>query len=452
MPPAEPPQQTTTTPPLHHPHNNQQSETNNHNNMKFSVKAWSKNSQARVGVLKLQLNNSNSIFRQTKIIDTEIEIETPALLLTTRKGLPAFISPDHLSFLPSPDSRLLQFSPMHFMEGPSSKTISNIGGVHKLLGLNGYGFIASPRDSILSLPEASSSNKHGASFETPCGRFLVKPVEYMKMITSMKPDVWVSIADEVPASVNAKRNKASVDRTIKWLDDCISLKSTDGALFGSIVGACSVEERLRCAQEVAKRNVSGYYIGGFGLGDSIDERSTLLNAVTYCLPKEKPRQVCGLGLPEEVLQGVAAGIDLFDSTYLYHLTLGGFALTFPLDGEFKHVSDPRLVAIAGDQTKINLKATVFRKDTSRIVEGCKCYTCQNHTKAYINHLLNVHEMLAPILIEIHNTHHYMSFFRVIREAITEGKFEEFRQKFIENRRDHLLAASLDAFELETSVN
>ncbi|KVH98253.1 Queuine/other tRNA-ribosyltransferase [Cynara cardunculus var. scolymus] len=407
--------------------------------MKFSVKAWSKNGRARVGLL--QLNSSSSSCRQGGPPAKEIEIETPALLLTTRKGLPAFISPDHLASLPSPDSRLLQFSPMHFMEGPNLKTISNIGGVHQLLSLHGYGFVALPRDSILSLPECNSSNRHGASFETPCGRFLailltssldaVKPLEYMKMISSMKPDLWVSLADEVSASVTAKRNKAAVDRTIRWLDDCISLKSvtlfclsnTDGALFGSIVGGCSIEERQHCAQEVAKRNVSGmlcYYIGGFGLGDSIDGRSTLLHAVT----------VCGLGLPEEVLQGIAAGIDLFDSMYIYHLTLGGFALIFPLDGQCKHVSDPQLSAMTSDHTKINLKATVYRKDASPIVDGCNCYTCQNHTKAYINHLLNVHEMLAQILLEI--------------EAITKGKFEQFRQNFIESRRDHLLAASLSS--------
>nr|GEU47744.1 queuine tRNA-ribosyltransferase accessory subunit 2-like isoform X1 [Tanacetum cinerariifolium] len=153
---------------------------------------------------------------------------------------------------------------------------------------------------------------------------------------------------------------------------------------------------------------------------------------------------------EEVLQGVAAGIDLFDSTYIYQLTLGGFALNFPLDGKFNYVSDPKLSAMGGDRTKINLKATVYRKDASRIVDGCNCYTCQNHTKAYINHLLNVHEMLAPILLEIHNTHHYLSFFRLIREAIKEGKFEEFRQKFIESRRDHRFAASLSDLELEAS--
>uniref|UniRef100_A0A6N2MPR6 tRNA-guanine(15) transglycosylase-like domain-containing protein n=2 Tax=Salix TaxID=40685 RepID=A0A6N2MPR6_SALVM len=96
------------------------------------------------------------------------------------------------------------------------------------------------------------------------------------------------------------------------------------------------------------------------------------------------------------------------------------------------------------QTKINLKATVYRKDATPIVESCCCYTCQNHTKAYINHLLNVHEMLAQILLEIHNTHHYLGFFRSIREAIKEGRFEQFREMFTEKRRNHLAEVAVSA--------
>ncbi|KAA8538758.1 hypothetical protein F0562_028346 [Nyssa sinensis] len=401
--------------------------------MKFAAQAWS-NGRARAGVLQLG--------------SCPYAIETPALLLSTRKGLPTFVSPDLLPSLPSPDSHLLQISPLHFVEGLSSKTISNIGGLPKMLGLHEYGFAAVLRDSVVCLPECDSTNKTGASFETPCGRLLIKPVEYMEMISSLKPDLWATLADEVPAWVSEKRNRTSVDRTVKWLDDCMRLSMTGGDVFGAIVGGSSIEERQRCAQEVVRRSVSGFWIGGFGLGESMDERFTLLTAVTDNLPAEKPRQICGLGLPEEVLQGIAAGIDLFDSTYIYHLTIGGFALTFPLDGikrhVSKHVSHSQLSDIGRDHTKINLKATIYRKDTSPIVDGCNCYTCQNHTKAYINHLLNVHEMLAQILLEIHNTHHYLGFFRMIREAIHEGRFEQFRQKFIERSCDHILTAALSA--------
>ncbi|KAI5670040.1 hypothetical protein M9H77_19893 [Catharanthus roseus] len=399
--------------------------------MKFAVKKALSNGRARTGVL--QVGGSSCPH----------PIETPALLLTTRKGLPLFISPDLLPSLPFPDSHLLQFSPLHFLDGISIKTISNIGGVHQMVGLREHIFAAVPRDSIVSLPEYDSTNRIGASFETPCGRRLIKPAEYMEMISSMKPDISVSLADEVPSWVSSKRNKASVDRTLRWLDDCISLNVTGRTLFGSIVGGSSEDQRRHCSEEVSRRNVSGFWIGGFGLGESMDERSALLTAITDVLPEDKPRQISGLELPEEVLQGVAAGIDLFDSTYIYHLTLGGFALIFSHEENKRKVSSYELSDIGNDDTKINLRATIYRKDASPIVDGCKCYTCQNHTKAYINHLFNVHEMLAQTLLEIHNTHHYLGFFRSIREAIKDGKFEQFRKSFVGSRRA-AAAASLGA--------
>ncbi|KAM3320457.1 queuine tRNA-ribosyltransferase accessory subunit 2 isoform X1 [Capsicum chacoense] len=416
--------------------------------MKFVVKAWS-NGKARGGVLQCPQ-----------------QIETPALLLTTRKGLPVFIPPDHLPSLPSPDSNLLHFSPLHFLEGISLKAISNTGGLHSLLGLRDHILVAVPRDSIISIPDHDSTNRIGASFETPCGRMLIKPADYMEMISSMRPNLWITLADEVPAWASEKRNKASVERTLKWLDECINSNSTDGAVFGSVVGGSRVEQRRRCAQEVARRNVEGFWIGGFGLGENMEERNPLLRAVVVhkllimfiqslhlkdSLPEEKPRLISGLGLPEEVLQGVAAGVDIFDSTYIYHLTLGGFALTFPLEMIDTQITTYQPNSISGyDGIKINLKATMYMKDISPIVDDCKCYTCQNHTKAYINHLLNVHEMLAHILLEIHNTHHFLGFFRSIREAIQEGKFEQFRQKFIGSRHEHLFSAALSD-QLDISV-
>nr|XP_027118088.1 queuine tRNA-ribosyltransferase accessory subunit 2-like isoform X2 [Coffea arabica] len=383
--------------------------------MKFAVKKGWSNGRARSGVLQLG--------------SCPFPIQTPALLLTTRKGLPPFISPDLLtSSLPSPDSHLLQFSPLHFLEGISPKTISNIGGLHQMLSLHQHIFAAVPRDSIIALPEHDSTNKYGASFQTPGGRLLIKPAEYVELVSSMKPDFWVTLADEVPAWVSNKRNRTSVDRTLRWLDDCLSLNKTGTTIFGSIVGGSSIEERHRCAQEVAQRNVSGYWIGGFGLGESMDERAALLTAVT--------RRYC-----RELLQALTY---LTLRMYVYHLTLGGFALTFPLERNKGENADYQLSDSGGDGMKINLKATVYRKDTSPIVESCICFTCQNHTKAYLNHLFNVHEMLAQTLLEIHNTHHYLGFFCSIRKAIEEGKFEQFRRNFVESRRDRLFAAASSA--------
>ncbi|XP_062205805.1 uncharacterized protein LOC133907738 isoform X2 [Phragmites australis] len=368
-------------------------------------------------------------------------IETPALLLSTRKGLPAFVSCDLLASLPLPDSLLLHVCPTHFMEGPPSKTISNIGGLHRMLGLPDHILVAAASDSIESLPASEASNKFGASFETPSGRRLVKPSDYMELISCMKPNLWASLADEVPAWVTEKRNKISVGRTLRWLDACIALDPDSGTnTFAVVVGGSSIEQRKLCATEVSKRNVSGFWIGGFGFGESMEERCNLLNE--ECLPPEKPRLVSRLGLPEEVLEGVAAGIDLFDSTYINQLTMGGFALIFPVDTVQREMLNGVFNKSGADYTKINLRATTYRKDTSRLVDSCSCFTCQNHTRAYLNHLLNVHEMLAQILLEIHNTHHYLCFFRSIRDAIKVGEFDLFRQQFVQNRRAHVTAAVL----------
>ncbi|RWW53483.1 hypothetical protein BHE74_00040019 [Ensete ventricosum] len=154
----------------------------------------------------------------------------------------------------------------------------------------------------------------------------------------------------------------------------------------------------------------GFWIGGFGLGENVEERPALLNAVTDNLPEEKARFISGLSLPEEVLQGVASGIDLFDSTYIYHLTLGGFALIFPFEILDHNNLDFQLDDTVGDRTKINLRATIYR-------------------------------CVISVLL-IHNTHHYLGFFRAMREAIKGGKFDLFRRTFVESRRIHLTSAVL----------
>eukprot|EP01018_Ginkgo_biloba_P023408 Gb_17205 [translate_table: standard] len=173
----------------------------------------------------------------------------------------------------------------------------------------------------------------------------------------------------------------------------------------------------------------------------MEERPSLLDAIMESLPEEKPRVIAGLGLPEEVLQGVAAGIDLFDSTYPYLLTMGGYAMTFPLNMEetvvVKRTSPVELSDIGADFAKINLRAIIYRNDTSPIMESCSCYTCRKHTKAYINHLLNTHEMLAQTLLEMHNTYHYIKFFQAIRDAIIGNNVNAFSSWFIKHRQEHL---------------
>ncbi|XP_024523842.1 queuine tRNA-ribosyltransferase accessory subunit 2-like [Selaginella moellendorffii] len=136
------------------------------------------------------------------------------------------------------------------------------------------------------------------------------------------------------------------------------------------------------------------------------------------------------------LQAVSTGVDIFDSTYPHTLTKGGYAMTFPLSMDEKpwKFSLEDGAELGADFTKINLRSIAYRCDVTPLKPGCTCYTCQKHTRAYINHLLNTHEMVAQTLLDMHNIHHYLSFFQAIRDAICGSYFEEFQHWFIGQRR------------------
>ncbi|KAG0558228.1 hypothetical protein KC19_10G013400 [Ceratodon purpureus] len=249
--------------------------------MEFAVRTWS--AGARLGSLQLAAG---------------LQVETPGLLLLTRKGLPAFIPPDLLQNL-HPDARACQVTPLHFLESPNATTVAKAGGLHKLVSLTGFGMVAVARDSLMDESNGEGSSKMGASFETSSGRRVVGPAKYMEVVNAFKPDLWVSLPDEVPSWVAEKRNRLSVDRTLQWLDQCLSLQPAEygNRCLGVVVGSTSLDERIRSAEQTATRNVAGFSLGGFGLGEDAAQRAVQMEAVLTKLPKEKVRHVSGIGLP-----------------------------------------------------------------------------------------------------------------------------------------------------------
>eukprot|EP00897_Mesotaenium_endlicherianum_P001342 jgi/Mesen1/1235/ME000129S00329 len=360
--------------------------------MSFSVRASA--GAARTGIISLPGRG--------------IELQTPALLINTRRGQPIHLTPDVLETL-KPEAAALQICTLHFLESPGYGHVAEYGrGLHEFLGMQPYGLFAIARDSLM-----------------------VTPGKYMAVINALRPDLYAALPDEVPPSASLKRERTSVDRTLHWLDACLSLATpeTGGKMFGVVVGGASKEERRRSAEETALRDVAGFQLAGFGLGESAEERQHLLTA---CI-------------------GVSAGIDLFESLYPHHLTIGGLALTFPLNSRAAESAAGRGASSRGtlhggqvagcgaadvgaSSMTINMRALSYRESKAPLLEGCQCYACRCHSRAYIHHLLNTHEMLAEVLLNIHNTHHYLQFFKEIRGAIAQGTFEDYRKWFVTSRQ------------------
>ncbi|XP_036913304.1 queuine tRNA-ribosyltransferase accessory subunit 2 [Sturnira hondurensis] len=323
-------------------------------------------------------------------------------------------------------------------------------GIGKFIGMPESLLYCSLHDPVSPCPAGYVTNK-SVSVWGFGGRVEMTASRFMAIQQALQPDWFQCLSDGEASCAEAtsiKRARKSVDRSLLFLDHCLRLQEESEVLqkstiIGVIEGGDVMEERLRSARETAKRPVGGFLLDGFrGNPATLETRLNLLSSVTAELPEDKPRLISGVSRPDEVLECVERGVDLFESFFPYQVTERGCALTFSFD--FQPNPEDTLLQQNGtqeeikcvDQTKkikttscdqemtsfeINLKEKKYQEDFDPLVRGCSCYCCKNHTRAYIHHLLVTSELLAGVLLMIHNFEHYFGFFHSIREALKSDK-------------------------------
>ncbi|KAG0351965.1 Queuine tRNA-ribosyltransferase subunit qtrtd1 [Podila minutissima] len=417
-------------------------------------------------------------------------IETPGCFMYSVKGSVPHLTPDTL--------RLQGF-------GGVNVSIEQLLQDHQPTGLDKWPFTLSKflnlQDLILlcDIREASSFTKVPFNSDRFVSMISNKGVrqltleDYLKVVRAYHPDIVGAFTDSISDTKEPgqKRVRKSVERSLKWLDQVLlerqgfdglaqdreaeekkKLKSrnkenqtpivsetvasvsvspvkrttlpwTDVGLFAHVQGAQFEQERVRSAQETAKRTgVDGYIVDTNALPGSRDDILKMLKASMDHLPKDKPRLVYGMQAPEDVLRSIALGADLFDTSYPFLLTEDGKASLF----SFGSVTTPSNTASI-DSATASLQASSINSSANNrwinlwddehadkfvpIMEGCECYACKGgrHTRAYINHLLKAHEMLATVLLMSHNMHQYSKFFANIRQSIASGTFDQLSQQF-----------------------
>ncbi|RIA89345.1 tRNA-guanine(15) transglycosylase-like protein [Glomus cerebriforme] len=351
--------------------------------------------------------------------EQNILLDTPNCLAYTSRGCVPHLTPDNLQAIPLIDAVSVTLE--HFIDIQPPPSTQFPGGIHKFLNFEGYLVFFDVRDSG-KLKSVSYNTDKYVSIYTCHGVRQITSDSYIKYMNIYKPDIFASLADKITDETpSLKRIKKSVDRTLKWLDNALSNEGIQ--VFGVLTGHNNQEERIRSAQETAKRNVAGFVLNGNFLENTSRERINMLKSSLDHLPSTKPRLAYGLGTPEDIILGVSEGIDLFDTAYSVKMTDAGHAFIFSLD--LKNDLD----SSKQQQQTINLWDTNFRNDVQPLLIGCQCYSCQNHTRAYIHHLLNAHEMLATVLLMSHNLYHYTNFFKTIRESINQNTFFQKAEQF-----------------------
>ncbi|XP_038045502.1 queuine tRNA-ribosyltransferase accessory subunit 2-like [Patiria miniata] len=388
-------------------------------------------------------------------------METPGCLLYTRCGSAPNLSHDLLSGIEGVP--LVTQIPLPTIV-ESSDVLEAFGqGVAAFSGRPDTVVCTCTQDPGKSTP-TGFNDKKSVSVWAAGGRKKLTLEGFLDLQEVLQPDLMEALSDgDTPADSSSKRVKKSVDRTLEFLDGCLDAKQSrqelrDVEVLGVIEGSELLEERLRSARETAKRPVAGYVLDGFH-EESMEERTrwSIMKAVLNEIPEDKPRFLPRVGRPDEVLRAVELGVDIFDSTFPYEATERGCALVFsyalasplPNDAVSRHTpaSASSVDDCLGDDGgtvcdfdgqgengdlnsrtvyEMKLSDQRFVEDFTAVVEGCQCYCCVNHTRAYINHLINAKELLAGVLLMIHNFHHFFQFFQSVRKALRDGTMQRLK--------------------------
>jgi queuine tRNA-ribosyltransferase len=262
---------------------------------------------------------------------------------------------------------------------------------------------------VFSLASQVKITDAGASFRshvdgTPLELTPERAVEIQENLGS---DIAMVLDECPPAQSGPEVMRAAVRRSVLWAERCRRHhRRADQALFAIVQGGLDVSLRAACARELVAMDFPGYALGGFSVGEAPEQMHAALPACAGLLPGEKPRYLMGVGRPEDLLAGVAAGIDLFDC--VMPTRNGRNALAFTADGP------------------VRLRNARHRRDPTPVESGCDCYCCANYSRAYLHHLFAADEMLGPTLLSLHNVAFYLRLMRDARAAIGDGAFAAFR--------------------------
>jgi len=397
----------------------------------------------------------------SRIPDTVLE--TPYLLLHTRGASIPYLSYDLLQMVTT-EHQVLQVPLTTVID--SVNNVRSFGkSVTEFAGLKEHLSYVTPQDSGTTTPEGYH-DKNSVSVWGRAGRKLLNPTSYFALVEGLKPDIFQMLYDgDTNVNSSIKRVKKSVDTTLKFATVCASLKDESEVLkqtpiFASVTGGYNIQERLRCIKSLKEWNVSGYTLEGFHTnGESAtnmnwEDVEPILTETLGALPENRPRIFHGPVTPCTLLHLVSKGIDIFDATFPWVVAERSGAFIFPNSMSFdghEHLNEtlPLIKNPISQKNEIkeedqqidrsyeiNLRDKRYFSDPNPLVKNCSCYCCRKYSRAYLHHLLTTGELLAPILLMMHNLHHYLHFFREIRLAIKEDRLESLQKKltsFINSR-------------------
>jgi queuine tRNA-ribosyltransferase len=339
------------------------------------------------------------------------EIPTPVFAPVGTQATVKTLTPEELDDV---GASLILANSYHLYLRPGADVIAKLGGLHSFMGWSRPILTDSGGFQVFSLKGLRNVSDDGVEFRSHIdgSEHFFSPEKAIDIQEQLGADIIMAL-DECTDPLDYEYNRLALRRTHLWAERCLAAqRRSDQALFGIVQGGIFADLRAESARFLASLDLPGYALGGLSLGEPKEKTWETVASTVPFLPSGKPRYLMGVGSPEDLLEGVERGIDIFDCVLPTRLARNGALFT--------------------SQGRLNIRKAEFAVDPAPIEQGCDCYTCRYFTRAYLRHLYRAGEILGLRLNTIHNVHFLLRHMRRMRAAILDGTFAQFKASFLQH--------------------
>lgn len=353
------------------------------------------------------LHSSGQARRARLHLSGSHQVDTPAFMPVGTYGTVKAIAPEGLRDL---GAQIILANTLHLMFRPGLDVIRAHGGLHAFMGWSFPVLTDSGGFQVFSLADLRRLDEQGVYFRSPVDgrKMMLSPENCIEAQHIFGSDVVMVLDDCAPASASKEEVAASAERSLRWAARCKTAHGDNGnALFGIVQGGVYRDLRLSSLQGLLEIGFDGYAVGGLSVGESSAQMYQVLDDLSDALPVDQPRYLMGVGTPQNLIEAVLRGMDLFDCVMPTRNARNGYLFT--------------------SKGIVKIRNAEHKASTLPLDEGCSCYTCQQFSRAYLHHLDKCRELLGSQLNTLHNLHYYLGLMTGLRQAIEQHNLREFVQ-------------------------
>jgi queuine tRNA-ribosyltransferase len=366
---------------------------------------------ADLGPMRFELSAQDGAARRGRLEFPRGSVETPAFMPVGTYGTVKAMTPEDLEGI---GVEIVLGNTFHLYLRPGLEVIAAHQGLHGFMHWRRPILTDSGGFQVWSLAEMRKITEEGAHFRSPVdgAQVFLSPEESMRIQRTLASDVAMSFDECTPYPATEAEARASMELSMRWALRGFReyyRSEPPGTLFGIVQGGVHRDLRLASLAALEEIGFAGLAVGGLAVGESVAERDLVLDGLLPHMPRGKPRYLMGVGRPEDIIEAVRRGIDMFDCVM-----------------PTRHARNAHLFTRTG---VVNIRNSAHQKDTGPIEEGCECYTCRNYSRSYLRHLDKCGEILGAHLNTIHNLYFYQRLMGEIRGAIEGGRFNAYTAEF-----------------------